>query len=438
MISLLLRLLFAAASLHAANNGLLELPLTQYYAYQDLWNRDPASACRRPGAYAYLHDLGRINGPPLTTACPQHTVLAADLDELTLVPERIYEVQYVIAGRGAGLASQFGHTLLRFIVCAPERKTVGPDCRNDEFYALDLGFAAQTDTQRFSLIGGITGKYPSLLSFDYDLDLRRHYLKDELRDMTAYPLKLTPEVKATLIAIVAERFWSHDRRYQYFNRNCAGEVLEMLKAALPNGSALSKVSLNLLSPKELLEELVDHGLTTGETFEYPSVRVDIVRQLATLPLPPGSIDDYLRVAARLRRAWFTSIPADRRYLFVTLESLALQQANTRLTRVALKQLRKKNQSLACGVDVETLRADIERASSAVNPQLMKRADTYDVPRSDQILPLQERRARKLAVNTTLIRVRECFKDVPELKRAAREAEDSHANVRELIQHVLRP
>lgn len=84
---------------------------------------DPSYACRRPALYRYYQQ--RFGWAPEHSACAQsfaYLNAGRDFGQQPLGqldPERVYEVDYLLAEANDNLVSRWGHTMLRLVICAP-------------------------------------------------------------------------------------------------------------------------------------------------------------------------------------------------------------------------------------------------------------------------------------------------------------------------------
>ena len=96
---------------------------------------DPTYACRRPALFEYFK--ARFDwAPARQQSCAQglpYLNAGSDFAKTPLGkidPERVYAVDYLLAEANQNLASRWGHSMLRLVICAPGRPR-GPDCRLD-------------------------------------------------------------------------------------------------------------------------------------------------------------------------------------------------------------------------------------------------------------------------------------------------------------------
>ena len=278
---------------------------------------DPDYACRRPALAEYFdHRFGEERGGGSDCAHGLAFVQdpAAGAEPLRLLaPERVYAVDYLLAGDGDGLASRWGHAMLRLVVCAPGREP-GPDCRLDLQHHLVLSFRAFVDDLQISSWRGLTGGYPSRL---FALPLEQvvdEYTRVELRDLHAIPLALSPQEVQAVATRAAQLHWSYDGRYLFLGNNCAVETWKLLHDAVPRLAALP---LRTVFPNGLARRLRRHGVV-----DVPAVPADPVEQVRLgFRFEAASTHyqamyavarDELGLQARDAREWIALPPARRR------------------------------------------------------------------------------------------------------------------------------
>lgn len=93
---------------------------------------DPSYGCRRPALNQYLRQ--HFGWAPQQDTCAKglpfinagSDFARQPLGEID--PERVYEVDYLLAEANQNLVSRWGHSMLRLVICKPGRPR-GPDCR---------------------------------------------------------------------------------------------------------------------------------------------------------------------------------------------------------------------------------------------------------------------------------------------------------------------
>jgi hypothetical protein len=200
---------------------------------------DPEFGCRRPTVDHYYRSLMGITSQP---TCNLNTTVMMNSDNpalnlkqpLSLDPKRIYDIHFLLASKGTAMMSRWGHAMYRIIVCAPERKEVGPDCLQDVQYHVILSYRANIDDLVLSYWKGLNGDYPSQLYILPLPEILTEYNKIELRDLDSVPLKLTEDEKTQFLYRTLEQYWEYQGRYYFFTNNCADEAENMLQGIVPD------------------------------------------------------------------------------------------------------------------------------------------------------------------------------------------------------------
>lgn len=238
---------------------------------------DEEYGCRRPGLYHYFqkkldHDpypLKNCNASSeieLTTNYNNRIIsIKHDLD-----PARVYQIQYLLAGKGSAMMSRWGHAMFKIVLCAPERKTVGPECLQDKSYHIVAGFRARIDTARISSVKGVLGGYPSQIFLQSYLDIYDEYARGEFRTLHALPLRFSEKEKELFIWQVLETYWTYEGSYAFLSNNCADEALQLIKKVTDNDKILhSKVT----TPLGLVDIFANAKLIKDANYESPDVTV---------------------------------------------------------------------------------------------------------------------------------------------------------------------
>lgn len=301
---------------------------------------DPAYACRRPALYDYYKKL--FDWAPADKAeCPTfYPYLNAGNDFAReplgkLDPERVYEVDYLLAEANQNLVSRWGHSMLRLVICKPGRPR-GPDCRLDLDQHLVLSYRAFVNDLQLSSWAGLTGGYPSRL---FVLPLGQvidEYTKTELRSLASVPLKLSREQIDGLVRHAAEMHWAYDGDYWFLSNNCAVENLKLLRSGT-NDPRLT--GLDSIMPNGLLEVLKGRGLADTSVLDDPKKALrlgyrfdsyrdryqamfDVLRKAADVK--QTTVEDWLSLPAKDRQPYFAK--ADLR---TSAAMLLLEQAGLR-------------------------------------------------------------------------------------------------------------
>lgn len=241
----------------------IKSPHETFAVNMEYFTLDPAYKCRRPSLYNLLKSHFHFEpfpnygcNSPLRILTPSFK--NADKALPVIDPSRIYQIHYLLADRGTGMSSTFGHSMFRLIVCSPLRTYVGPDCLKDIQSHLVLSFRAFIDTPEISNIAGLSGDYPSRLFFVPFLQVVSEYNKTEQRDLMTYPLQLSDEEKKAFIERAVEIHWSYNGQYRFISNNCAVESMNLIRSIIKNDNFLIETAQ---TPFGLLDVLHDYKIT---------------------------------------------------------------------------------------------------------------------------------------------------------------------------------
>lgn len=301
---------------------------------------DPSYACRRPALQRYF--AAHFAWAPSQQPCAAgYAYLNAGRDFARqplgqLDPERVYQVDYLLAEPNQQWASRWGHSMLRLVICAPGRPR-GPDCRLDLQDHLVLSYRAFVGDVQLSSWDGLTGAYPSRLFVLPLAQVIEEYTKVELRGLASVPLRLSRPELEQLVERAAELHWSYDGDYWFLSNNCAVETLKLLRS----GSGRDELqALDSIMPNGLLEILDGRGLADMSVLADPrealrlGYRFDSFRERyqamfavlrAQLPVPQEQVEDWLQLPAEQRRSWFARADLRTSAALLLLEQAALRR-----------------------------------------------------------------------------------------------------------------
>ncbi|HSX70293.1 MAG TPA: DUF4105 domain-containing protein, partial [Pseudomonas sp.] len=313
---------------------------------------DPTYACRRPALQHYLREHFAWQPAQQAECAERVPYLNAGRDFARqplgwLDPERVYEVDYLLAEPNQQWASRWGHSMLRLVICAPGRPR-GPACRLDLDQHLVLSYRAFVGDVQLSSWDGLTGAYPSRLFILPLAQVIEEYTKVELRSLASVPLRLSREDVERLVRRSAELHWSYDGDYWFLSNNCAVETLKLLRSGTDRGELQD---LDSIMPNGLLDLLEGRGLADRSVLDDPrealrlGYRFDSFRERyqamfeilrARLAVPQQTVEDWLAQPAAERRRW-----SERADLRASAALLLLEQAALRrqllLAQEQLKQ-----------------------------------------------------------------------------------------------------
>ncbi|AIR88977.1 DUF4105 domain-containing protein [Pseudomonas cremoricolorata] len=413
---------------------------------------DPSYGCRRPALNQYLKD--HFAWAPRQDACAKglpfinagNDFARQPLGEID--PERVYEVDYLLAEANQNWVSRWGHSMLRLVICAPGRPR-GPDCRLDLDQHLVLSYRAFVNDVQLSSWDGLVGAYPSRL---FVLPLGQvidEYTKTELRSLASIPLRFSRSEVENLVRQAAEMHWSYDGNYYFLSNNCAVESLKLLRSGTGNPRLND---LDSIMPNGLLEVLKGRGLADTSVLDDPrealrlGYRFDSYRDRfqamfevlrKQLPVPQKNVEDWLAQDAEQRRAWFPK--ADLR---TSAALLLLEQASLRrqllLAQDEVKQRYLNASALKDGtVDKanETLQQMLANSGFLSRPAELLGTQGYGIPQADERQYLEhtagERQAQLLRLSTNLDQEVRALLDPSRAKEIAA----VEANTRQIGEHL---
>lgn len=318
----------------------LSSPLEFVAVNMEYFLLDPSYACRRPTLHAYLSAHFAWQPAQQISCDPALPYLNAGSDFARLPlgrldPERVYEVDYLLAEANQQWASRWGHSMLRLVICAPGRPR-GPACRLDLDQHLVLSYRAFVGDVQLSSWDGLTGAYPSRLFILPLAQVIEEYTKVELRSLASVPLTLSRADIERLTTRAVEQHWSYDGDYWFLSNNCAVETLKLLRSGSERGELQS---LDSIMPNGLLELLDGRGLVDRSVLDDPrealrlgyrfdsfreryQAMFDVLRQ--RLPVPQQQVEQWLDQPALQRREWI-----ERADLRAAAAMLLLEQASLR-------------------------------------------------------------------------------------------------------------
>lgn len=213
--------------------------------------------CRRPSYYNYFSNKHNFNPRAVRSInCEDLPELRnseeGEIVKLSLDPDSIYEIHYLHGLSGKSIASRWGHSMFRVIVCAPHRKVISKDCLKDLDHHVVIGFLALIDSPSYSNLGGVMGEYPSYLNIRSMNETLRMYLEDEMRDLESYPIKMNREEIKNFVNRSIEMYFTYRGKYFFLTNNCATEGKRLLGVSLDNKSILAQ---RLITPNGFLKGL---------------------------------------------------------------------------------------------------------------------------------------------------------------------------------------
>jgi len=231
----------------------------EYFAVHfALFIEDSNFQCRMPALNKYFVEKFGYDPYP-SSDCELDTWVAIknsssyeDID-----PTRLYEIHVLNAESGEAMASRFGHSLMRLVMCAPSRKEVGPDCLKDVRHHVVMAFNGNVTGLSTSVIRGITGYYESQLLFYRWTLVEKDYNKEQFRALNSIPLKATRDEMERIVYRALELHWTYGGDYKFFSNNCATELFDVLKSAMDNEVLWED---SIISPNGAVKVLSQAGL----------------------------------------------------------------------------------------------------------------------------------------------------------------------------------
>lgn len=413
---------------------------------------DPSYACRRPALNQYLRD--HFGWAPQQNTCVSGLpFLNAGTDFARqplgeIDPQRVYEVDYLLAEANQNWVSRWGHSMLRLVICAPGRPR-GPDCRLDLDQHLVLSYRAFVNDVQLSSWDGLTGAYPSRLFVLPLSQVIDEYTKTELRSLASIPLKLSRQEVESLVRQAAEIHWSYDGNYYFLSNNCAVESLKLLRSGTGNPRLND---LDSIMPNGLLEVLKGRGLADTSVLDDPrealrlGYRFDSYRERyqamfdvlkKQLPIKQNKVEDWLALDAKDRSTWFQQADLRTSAALLLLEQASLRRqlllAQDEVKQRYLNATALKDGSISKAND--TLQKMLANCGFLSRPAELLENKGYGLPQPEERKQLEkissERQAQLLRLSTDL------DKEVRALLEPSRAQEIAavEANVKQIGVHL---
>lgn len=366
---------------------------------------DPEYQCRRPTMFRYLENHFNYSPYPLAN-CQSYLKIvdpgysSAEKALVSIDKSRLYQIHYLLASRGSGISSKFGHSMFRLVMCDPNRKTVGPECLKDIQYHIVLSFRAFVDTPEISNLAGLSGNYPSRLFFIPFAQIIEEYNKTELRDLLSYPLALSRKEMHHFIDRSIETHWSYDGKYYFLSNNCATESINLLRSSLLRPNLMLEAAQTPYALRNILDRA---RLTNEDYFKNPEWAIQngylFKSHAAHLEKALRLISKHLNSPETLTISnWLQLTPNERRHLFHST-SLPDRQSQIRVAAAFLLLETYAERRLQTGIQVpegdsETLQqllalqsGFVENKGQMATPaQMLKRG--YGLPSAQEATSMQ--------------------------------------------------
>lgn len=315
---------------------------------------DPEYKCRRPTAYNFLKKHFQ-HEPHASFRCDDNYSVVVNINNATqsslafekIDISRIYEVHYLLAGSGDALMSNWGHAMLRLVICAPHRKTVDESCLKDLSYHRVISYRAGIADLAINQWKGLTGGYPSQIFVLPFLNVINEYTKLEMRSLYSYPLTMNRTEISDFVTRVIEQHWSYRGKYYFLTNNCAVETLNILKQVRPSHTGFANVKT--VTPMGVRDHLIKHGYArslttkdfTNKLHFWPSkqgkfkFQLDELNSVAGTKIP--SVEAFLQQSTAVDQALLQKLKANGSGFssFLTLEMLKIEKMSLRKMRALL-------------------------------------------------------------------------------------------------------
>lgn len=362
---------------------------------------DAEYACRRPALWSWF--VARLGEPHPKPECDHKLpFLQADSEDghvspLLLDPARIYAVDYLMAEGNEQAMSRWGHSMLRLVVCAPERPP-GPDCRLDLRYHRVLSFRAFVSDVQISSWRGLTGSYPARLFVLPLTQVVDEYTKVELRGLSSVPLRLSTQEIAALLERAARVHWSYDGRYYFVGNNCAVETWKLLHDGIER---LASLPLAGITPRGLMRRLQRNGVADisvladhaeavrrGYYFESAATHYQAMFEVLkqSFDLPQRNVEQWLEMAADQRRPWIAKADLRASAALLLLEQAAQRRQELRMREMVKRQLMSGRGDHA-QAQLASLQKLLEGAGLLARPAALLGATGYGLPQEEELQEL---------------------------------------------------
>lgn len=232
---------------------------------------DPEFRCRRPSVYGFYRN--HFNYEPFAgqANCVLNTEvhMTGSAATVSLDPERVQEVHYLLADKGEDLSSRWGHAMFRVVLCSTKRDERGPDCIRDVMDHVIVSYRANMNDIMMDNIGGVFGKYPSQQFLLTLPEVVSEYTLGESRDVKSVPLKFSRDQIRDFIYRVLEQHWDYRGTYYFISNNCATEGKHIVMATVPGLEDRREL---YVTPTGLYDQFRDWGLLDESVLSRPDAK----------------------------------------------------------------------------------------------------------------------------------------------------------------------
>lgn len=229
---------------------------------------DPNYKCRKPLYYDFYSQELNLSPNADSTCEATQKVPSFNADNIRELKdfkiENLYQVHYLLAGKGDAAMSRFGHSMFRLVMCAPGKEK-GPSCMNDVKYHLVLSFRASIAGGLVNSLDGMTGKYPSELYVTPFYKVIEEYTKGELREVSSLPIKFSEIQLERFLNRTKEIVWGYSGKYYFLTNNCATESLNLIRVAAGEVNKIQTVNIN--TPRGIFNYLVKTQMGNSSVLE---------------------------------------------------------------------------------------------------------------------------------------------------------------------------
>lgn len=221
---------------------------------------DPEFQCRKPLVNFFIEKHFKFAAFP-KQACKMVRKVPVTINNhlhyLDMDFSRLYQVHHLYATKGELAMSRWGHSMVRMVFCAPDKKVMDESCVKDVAHHWVISFRANVQDIQINNIKGILGKYPSEIFIFPMVEIIKEYNKTELRDLISVPMRTNADQLERFKQLVLDTSYAYQGRYRFFTVNCATETLNFLQIALNDEDFYSMTSM---SPKGLQNKLMNSDL----------------------------------------------------------------------------------------------------------------------------------------------------------------------------------
>ena len=204
---------------------------------------------------------------------------------MNLDPSLLYQVDYLLASKGKGTSSGFGHSMLRFVFCDPSKVIfdgvvkLSKSCLDHHNYHVVVTYRANISEIQTSLLKGIFGGYQSRLFLIPFNEVKKEYNDLELRSMSAYKLDLSNIIKERIVYRTLENYWTYRNKYYFISNNCATETASLLDSVFWDSQ--TKISNNE-TPYGLADELKEKNIIINKPIVFRSYKEDYDKYISII------------------------------------------------------------------------------------------------------------------------------------------------------------